>query len=279
MDEIHTLKKQNEITKLLKYINTRNKVGLTGTLPESLIDQWHIIGNIGPVVYEAPREQLVADKRIAAVDVRILKLFYKTQPELIDTDDTDDTDDTNNDDINEDVENTSMSAKYQKELTFLQKNEFRNSTIRKCCEKLPKNILIPVERLEHGEMLREYLASYLPEKKVYFIQGSVENEVREKIKQIMEKENNIICIAISKIFSTGINIKNLHYIILAVAGKAKVRLIQTIGRGVRMLENKDKIVIIDIADQLYYGIKHLEKRLEIYKNENFEYKITPIYES
>jgi superfamily II DNA or RNA helicase len=176
-------------------------------------------------------------------------------------------------------EEEKINARYQIELSFIQTSVFRNNTIRKCCEKLDKNILIPVERLEHGEYLKTFLANAMPNKQVFFIQGSVENEVREQIKTLMEKDNNIICIAISRIFSTGINIKNLHYILLVIAGKAKIRLIQTIGRGVRMLDDKVKIVIIDLADQLHYGTKHLEKRLEIYDNENFKYQIIPIYES
>lgn len=271
IDEIHTVKKGNEITNLLGFIKTRNKFGMTGTLPESLIDQWHIIGNIGPIVYEAPRDQLVADKRIADVDVRILKLFYKTSPELVAASIA------KSDPDNEEEEN--INARYQNELSFIRTSDFRNNTIRKCCEKLDKNILIPVEGLEHGEYLKTFLANAMPNKQVFFIQGSVENDVREQIKTLMEKDNNIICIAISRIFSTGINIKNLHYILLVIAGKAKIRLIQTIGRGVRMLDDKVKIVIIDLADQLHYGTKHLEKRLEIYDNENFKYQIIPIYES
>ena len=113
------------------------------------------------------------------------------------------------------------------------------------------------------------LLSQNKNKKVFFIRGSVEIDDREKYKKLLEEEDNHVCIAISKIFSTGINIKNLHYILFASAGKAKIKLIQSIGRGVRLHENKNKLFIFDIADNLLYGAKHLRRRKEIYEEEGF----------
>ena len=90
----------------------------------------------------------------------------------------------------------------------------------------------------------------------------------------MESKNDVICIAISSIFATGVDIRNLHNIILANAGKAKIRLLQSIGRGLRLHPNKQKLMLIDLADQLYYGKKHFDKRMEIYNKEEIETKIT-----
>ena len=69
-------------------------------------------------------------------------------------------------------------------------------------------------------------------------------------------------------------IKNLHNIIFANAGKAKIRLLQSIGRGLRLHPSKEKLMLIDLADQLYYGKKHFDKRLEIYNREQIETNIT-----
>ncbi len=107
----------------------------------------------------------------------------------------------------------------------------------------------------------------------------MEVEVRDEIKKIMETNNNVVCIAMSSIFSTGINIKNIHMIIFASGGKSFVRTIQSIGRGLRLHDNKDKLVIIDIVDNLKYGIRHAEKRQEIYKQEKINYKSTEIVET
>jgi len=88
----------------------------------------------------------------------------------------------------------------------------------------------------------------------------------------------VICVAISKIFSTGINIKNLHYIVFAGGGKAKVKIIQSIGRGLRLHTDKKGVIIIDIADMLHYSNQHYMKRLTLYKGEKIEYGIKKIKE-
>jgi predicted helicase len=82
----------------------------------------------------------------------------------------------------------------------------------------------------------------------------------------------------SSIFSTGINIKNIHMIVFASGGKAFIRLVQSIGRGLRKHHSKNKLIIIDLADQLHYGISHLSKRLEIYRKESIPFNISTIKE-
>jgi len=109
-------------------------------------------------------------------------------------------------------------------------------------------------------------------KKAYFIQGSVDVEEREKIKALMERETNIVVVAISAIFATGVNIKNLHNIIFASGGKSFIRTVQSIGRGLRKHDSKDKLIIFDICDQLNYGIAHCDKRKSIYDKEKILYK-------
>ena len=86
----------------------------------------------------------------------------------------------------------------------------------------------------------------------------------------MEKDNNVVCIAISKIFSTGISIKNIHYIMFAAGGKSKIKTLQSIGRGLRTHVNKDLLILIDIADNLIYGKKHYKKRKEFYEIEKIK---------
>ena len=88
----------------------------------------------------------------------------------------------------------------------------------------------------------------------------------------MEINNNIICVAISKIFSTGISINNLHYIVFASAGKAKIKILQSIGRGLRLHPLKNKVYIFDIADNLRYGRKHLTDRIKLYEEEKIQFK-------
>jgi superfamily II DNA or RNA helicase len=101
--------------------------------------------------------------------------------------------------------------------------------------------------------------------------------VRDEIRSIMESNDNVVCIAISKIFSTSVNIRNLHYVVFSSIGKAKNKIIQSIGRSLRLHASKSSAYIIDIADNLKYSNKHLQERLELYKEENIVYSVKDVY--
>jgi superfamily II DNA or RNA helicase len=109
------------------------------------------------------------------------------------------------------------------------------------------------------------------ERPIYFIRGSTEVEDRENIRSLMNDRNDIIVIAVSKIFSTGINIPNLHNIIFASAGKAKIKIMQSIGRALRLHHTKKIATIFDIADNTKYGKIHLSERKKLYNLEKYEY--------
>ena len=149
-----------------------------------------------------------------------------------------------------------------------------DDVIKQLCNNFKNNSLILVDHIKHGELLLEHLKR--TNRQVFFVRGDVDLQAREEIKRLMETEKNIICIAISKIFATGISIKNLHYIVFASGGKAKIKILQSIGRGLRLHKDKAQVIIVDIADQLKYGYKHMNKRISHYKNENIEYRITKI---
>jgi superfamily II DNA or RNA helicase len=164
----------------------------------------------------------------------------------------------------------------------LQTHSFRTEIIYKVVNSLDTNTLILVDRIAHGEYLQEQLKLKLrgTDKQVYFIQGSLEVEEREKIRQMMEENNNIVCIAISKIFSTGISIKNLHNVIFAAIGKARIKIIQSIGRTLRLHHTKEVATIFDIADTcLTYGFKHYVERKRLYELEKIPITSTMLVES
>ncbi len=160
------------------------------------------------------------------------------------------------------------TAGYIEETEWLHNNLFRNDTISKIANKLDTNTLILVDRILHGEILLSHLKTTTC-KQVYFIQGSVELEEREQMRRLMEETSGVICIAISNIFSTGISIKNLHNIIFASIGKARIKIIQSIGRSLRLHHTKEIATIFDIADTcLNYGYKHFEERKKLYQTES-----------
>lgn len=259
VDEVHKLRKTNKINKILRGIQTPNRFGFTGTMPEDKMDQWNIIGLIGPILFEKNSYQLRQDDYISPVVAQVLKLEYASQPEAGKRGDPTDG--------------------YRKEHDFIIESDFRNNIISKLSKNFDNNALILIDYIRHGEKLYECIKKECPDKRVYFIQGEVEVSQRETIKKIIEDKNNVVCIAVSKIFSTGINIKNLHYIVFAGGGKAKIKILQSIGRGLRKHESKDKLTIVDIADQLKYGYQHMVKRMTFYKKEKINYGIKKITET
>ena len=261
VDEVHKLRRDNKINKIIKKIRTPHKFGFTGTMPEELLDQWNIIGKIGPILYERSSFDLRKEKYIADAKIQIIKIEYLDKPKSFPADRYD------------------PSARYRRELEFTSTNSFRNEVIGKLCGKFDNNCLILIDYISHGEALYENLSNLCKNKQVYFIRGEVPVEERDKVKSIMENKTNVVCIAISKIFSTGINIKNLHYIMFTSGGKAKIKIIQSIGRGLRKHKDKQDVIIIDIADKLHYGYQHLCKRLKHYKNERIIYGIKEIKET
>jgi len=260
VDEVQTLKKDNNITDIVSKIITLHKYGFTGTLPESDIDRWTIMGITGPLIYERKAHELREDKYVAESKAIVVNINYKESPPKTKT-------------------KTDPSEQYREEVEWLIRNPYRNKIITQLCNNFKNNALLLVDRLEHGETLKQILTTECSNSQVYFISGEMEVDDREKIKRIMETENNVICIAISKIFAVGISINNLHYIVFCNGGKSRVRVIQSIGRGLRLHENKQFLTIVDIADQTEYGITHSFKRKILYNEEKIPVVETSISES
>ena len=259
IDEVHKIRYGNKINKVVDQIPALFRYGLTGTLPDDKIDQWNIFGKIGRVIYFKQSADLREQKYISQVHVASLKLTYNNTPHFT---------------IPSMVNPT---AGYEEEITWLQTNKFRNDIITKLVNKADKNTLIMVDRIAHGEELLRVLQANTS-KQVHFVHGAVEIEEREMIRKLMEDYDNVACIAISKIFSTGINIKNLHNIIFAAIGKARIKIIQSIGRSLRKHASKKRATIFDIWDNLRYGNKHVTERLALYDREQIPYSVTELTE-
>ena len=260
IDEVHKLKYGNKINKVVEQIPALFRYGFTGTLPDYKIDQWNIFGKIGRVIYFKESIDLRDQNYISQVHVAALKLTYKNTPQF----------------TTPSMHNP--TAGYEEEITWLQTNPYRNAIIIKLVNKSDKNTLIMVDRIAHGEELLRILQEST-NKQVHFVHGAVEIEEREMIRKLMEEHDNVACIAISKIFSTGINIKNLHNIIFAAIGKARIKIIQSIGRSLRKHTSKKFATIFDIWDNLRYGNKHMVERLALYDREQIPYSVTELTES
>lgn len=256
----HGLRRGNEINKIFKLIKTNNRFGFTGTMPPSMIDQWNIISKIGPVLYEEKTLDLKDKKYVSDFEIMIFNILHQNIPKFS-------------------INYARPAEQYNKELEYLLTNERRNEIISKIAKRTQKNTVIMVDRIEHGIRIREKIMELYAEDRhlisdrpIYFIQGSTEMEEREAIRALMSERDDVIVIAVSKIFSTGINIPNLHNIIFATAGKAKIKIMQSIGRALRLHPTKSMATIFDIADNTKYGKVHLKERIALYEKEKYTYE-------
>ena len=246
-DEVHTVKKSNKITKVIKKVKTNNRIGLTGTLPDNKIDEWTIIGIFGPIIYEKSGADLREEGYITDAVVRRLIISYDDAPKIK-------------------PKFNDPTHAYNIEKKFTNEHPKKYKIIEKICNQYDNNVLILVDNIEPGEALEKHLRKST-DKEVFFIQGKVPNEDRDNIQKLMETRDDIICIAMSKIFSVGISINNIHHIIFTSIGKAKTKIIQSIGRGVRNHDRKLFLTIWDLIDKLKYGLQHGEKRTRLYEDE------------
>ena len=180
-------------------------------------------------------------------------------------------------------ENSKMiaSGKYQDEIDYLVSSKSRQNFIKNLALSLKGNTLVLFQLVEkHGQNLHQIIKDKAEaDRKVFYIFGGVEADEREAIRGIVERENNAIIVASYGTFSTGVNIKNLHNIIFASPSKSRIRNLQSIGRGLRLGDNKVNATLYDIADDLTYKskenftLKHFQERINIYTEEEFDYEI------
>jgi superfamily II DNA or RNA helicase len=174
---------------------------------------------------------------------------------------------------------------YQEEIDYLVSHERRSNFICKLALAQTSNTLILYQFVDkHGKKLHETLQKMNKDqnRKIFFISGDVEGEIREDMRQAIEKEPNAIIVASYGTFSTGINIRSLTNIIFASPSKGRIRVLQSIGRQLRKNVGKETAQLYDISDDLShksrqnYGIKHLMERIKIYGEEKFDFKMTKV---
>ena len=175
-------------------------------------------------------------------------------------------------------------CKYQEEIEYLVNHDKRNHFITDLAVRLKGNTLVLFQYVEkHGEVLHEILKTKVdPKRKIFFIHGKTDVELREAARTITENEEDAIIVASTGVFSVGINIKKLHNIVFASPSKSRIRVLQSIGRQLRKSENKELAKLYDISDDLHhknhvnYTFKHFIERLKIYNEEHFDFELHQI---
>ena len=259
-DEAHQFKAKSLTTLLSKMTQCRYRFGLTGTLDGTQTHKLVLEGLFGKQFSVTTTKELIDAGKLADFKIKALILKHSEQR-------------------CRDAKN----YKYQDEIEYLVSNHERNKFIRNLAVSLKGNTLVLFQLVEkHGKVLFNMISSFVKDREVSFVHGGTTVDDREYIRQLTEKQNNAIIVASYGTFSTGINIRNLHNIVFASPSKSKIRTLQSIGRGLRLGENKETAVLYDIADDMSYKshknftLNHFMERMKIYNDEKFDYKIYTI---
>lgn len=266
VDEVHGVK-ANVMSKLMKWCcNAYYKIGTTGTLPNDKCDLLQIREVVGDVIFELKSKELI-DKGVLT-KIKIANIIAKYPSDFV-------------------LKNKGRS--YPEEVKMVEEYQDRNKVLEYILEHTDKkhNVLVLMNHLKHVQLIREWLNEKYPDKKVSVITGAVSGEERSDIRKGIEEEDGTILLATFATCSTGINMPKLHDIILYSNSKSKIKVLQSIGRGLRKHVTKNQIILFDIIDDLSYKtrtgrvvenylIKHWKERMAYYKDQQFETITTSI---
>lgn len=224
--------------------------GLTGTIPKEDYARQSINCMLGPVVGQLSASELQEAGHLAQCHVNIVQLLDHME-----------------------------YKDYQSELKYLVTNTDRVKYIAQLINKIKDggNTLILVDRVETGKLLQIELSglfSLLKDKPdVAFVSGATKaTERKEQYDEVAEASNKII-IATYGVASVGINIPRIFNLVLLEPGKSFVRVIQSIGRGIRKASDKDFVQIWDITSTCKFAKRHLTKRKAFYKEANYPFTV------
>ena len=259
-DEAHNFKAKSLTSIMEKCTNAKYRIGTTGTLDGSQTHQLVLEGLFGPVYQVTTTKKLIDNQDLSQLNIKICLLKYSDE-----------------------ICKIVSGLKYQDELDFIVKYEERNQFICNLATETCKNgnTLILFQYVEkHGKPLHSMLQEKINNnRKLFYVSGETDVDTREQIREITETQKDAIIVASMGTFSTGINIKRLHNIIFASPSKSQIRVLQSIGRGLRKSDDGIDTVVYDIADDLHwkskknYTLQHAAERIKIYSKEKFNYKL------
>jgi len=256
-DECHGFKSKSLTSIMNKCSEAAYRFGTTGTLDGTQTHELVLQGLFGRVHKVTTTRALQDNDTLAKLAIRRIVLEYA-----------------------EEIKRDFGKRTYQDEIDYIVRHEKRNKFIRNLTLEQKGNTLVLFQFVEkHGKILYDLIDEKAHEdRKVFFVSGATETSDREAIRKITEKQTDAIIVASLGTFSTGINIRNLHNIIFASPSKSQIRVLQSIGRGLRKSDDGRVTQLYDITDDLSWGnqqnfaLLHSWERLKMYKAENFIYK-------
>ena len=265
-DEVHLAAAQ-ATRDFIEKCKAKIKIGCSGTLPKDKFQLWTLIGLIGRVVYRENVTDLQEKGYISKLKITLLDILHKqvegNRNLLFHTD--------SKVKYHQDEFGQSeifFNDAYKAEMEFFKNNyEELYCPILDYLKTLRANILVLFDSLEIGkslfELAKERLA--LDKKGIFYIDGSQKVELREQIREQFEREDGNILFAQSQTFSTGINIKRLTHVVFMFQSKSFSRIVQSIGRALRLHFSKTEAHVVDVRFNFKYSKKHYDERLKYYK--------------
>jgi superfamily II DNA or RNA helicase len=244
VDEVH-MAKADVLKKLLtvNFANTPIRWGLTGTVPKDDLSFESIKCALGDVVH-----------RVSAYDLQQKGVLSECHVNIIQT------------------QEWKEFGSYPEELKYLVTDSDRMSWVAKLIDGIKDtgNTLVLVDRIESGE----FLINELPD--AVFISGKIKSTTRkEQYREVATADDKII-VATYGVAAVGINIPRIFNLVLLEPGKSFVRVIQSIGRGIRKAEDKDFVQIWDITANTKYAKRHLTERKKFYKDAKYPFTIEKV---
>ena len=244
IDEVHQAKAE-VLTKLLtqNFNNCAIRWGLTGTVPKEAWEFQGILASIGPVINQVSAHDLQEKGVLANLQINILQ-----------------------------TADVQVFRSFQEEYSFLVTDPTRLSWIADKIKSLALNgnTLVLINRIDTGNKLIELIPDAV------FVSGGMKlDERKEEYDEIKTSDDKII-VATYGVAAVGINIPRIFNLVLLEPGKSFVRVIQSIGRGIRRAEDKDHVEIWDITSACKYAKRHLTERKKYYKEAKYPFTITKV---
>ena len=244
VDEVHQAKADVLKTLLTgPFSNVPIRWGLTGTIPKEDYEMASLQASLGEVIFKLTASELQEKGVLAKCHVNIMQ-----------------------------TQDTQVFSNYANELTHLVTNNERLGFIVDLIDKIRAkgNTLILVDRIKSGQMLEELIVDSV------FIQGRTKMEDRAEEYDEIATEQHKVIIATYGVAAVGVNLPRIFNLVLLEPGKSFVRVIQSIGRGIRKAEDKDHVEIWDITSTCKFSKRHLTTRKKFYKEANYPFTIEKV---
>jgi superfamily II DNA or RNA helicase len=255
-DEAHNFQAKSLTLLLSKLPGCPFRFGCTGTLDDTRVHEMVLEGLFGTVYASTTQAELMERGISAELDIRVTMLRHPPESRAL-----------------------IGSLAYADEIEYLEKCPARNRFIRDLAVSRKGNTLLLFRHVAHGKLLRDLLdRDAVGNRPVHLIYGGVDREDRAEICRLLEEQEDAVVVASFGTFSEGINAPSLRHTIFASPYKSRIKNLQSIGRGLRVLEDKDRSTLYDVADDFGYAVpnhtlRHAHTRMRIYRSEQFHFKV------